>query len=126
VHTARVWLANATVRPDDAVAVSGCVAFAAMPDGCVKAIVCASLDTAKLRSTAAAGSYALSPAWVARTVQVPPATAVTTAPDTVHTGMVWLASVTVRPDDAVAVSGWVAFTDMPEGCVNVIVCAVLR
>jgi hypothetical protein len=56
----------------------------------------------------AAGAYAASPGWSARSVQVPPPTKVTVDPLTVHTEVVALETVTVSPEVAEAVTVYVA------------------
>ena len=59
--------------------------------------------TAKLRDTCDAAFQLASPAWLARIVHVPPPTIVTVVPDTVHTEVVVVENVTVKPDgDALA------------------------
>jgi hypothetical protein len=60
--------------------------------------------TEKLWLTGVAAAQLAFPAWVAWMVQVPAATSVTVLPDTAHTGEVWELKLTVRPDEAVALT----------------------
>ena len=63
------------------------------------------------------------PAWLAVIEQVPAVTIVTIEPDTVQTGVVVEAKLTVSPEEAVAVSAKGAAPKVtPEGAAKVMVC----
>ena len=105
VHTLGVVEAKDTARPDVAVAVSaaGATPKVWLP-GEMKVMVCAAGLTANEPETVGAVAYALSPAWLALTVQVPAPTSVTRLPLIVQTAGVVDANDTARPEVAVAVS----------------------
>jgi hypothetical protein len=92
-------------RPEEAVAVSVIVAF---PKGTSesgpKVTVWLWGATLKLWSTGVAALNPVLPVWEASMVQVPAETSVTVAPETVHTGAVIDLKLTVRPDEAVALT----------------------
>ena len=67
-------------------------------------IVALALATLKLRSTGGAAPYVPLPAWSAWIVQVPAAAMWTVVPATLQTPEVSELKVTVRPDDAVALT----------------------
>ena len=83
-------------------------------------------ETVKLRLTEGAAANTELPAWLATTVQVPPATRVRLLPLTVQTADVLLLKLTGRPELAVATRLLGAWPNTrPLGAVKAIVCAVL-
>jgi hypothetical protein len=70
----------------------------------LKVIVCEPLFTMKLRVTGIAAEKFVFPVWLAVIEQVPGATSVTVAPETVHTLRVGEAKLTERPEPAVALT----------------------
>jgi len=123
VHTAGVVEPKLTVRPEDAVALT---ANGAVPNGWFesvpKAMVWLPFVTWKLWFTAVASAQLVLPPCVAWMVQMPAATSVTVEPDTVQTAGVVEPKLTVKPEDAVALTakgavpnGW--FESVPKAMV---------
>ena len=105
VQKAEVVEAKVTAKPEEAVAlaVKGAEPNARF-ESAPKVMVWLRC-TWKLWLTGVAAAQLALPACFAWTVQVPVATSVTVAPDTVHTAGVVEAKLTARPEDAVAVTG---------------------
>jgi hypothetical protein len=124
-HTAGVFEANDTGRPEVAVAISADVGLPSVwLPGEMNEIVCVPGVTVMEFETGTAGLKFALPAWLALTTQVPVATSVKAVPLTVQTLVVVEANATVRLDVDVATSGagWTPKTWLP-GELNVIVCA---
>jgi hypothetical protein len=126
VHTAGVVEANATVKPEVAVASSGAGAVPRtwLP-GDAKVMVCgiSAAATVKVCVTPCAAAKFWLPDWLALTLQEPVATSVNAVPSTVHTAGVLDANDTGRPEVAVAVSAAGALPSVwLPGEMNEIVC----
>jgi hypothetical protein len=105
LHTLGVVVVKVTPKLDVAVAAQVAVALNLMLVGSqVKFIVWLALVTTIFLVTCGAAKYTLSPAWLAATVQVPVATAVTVLVATLHTLGVALVNVTGNPELAVALA----------------------
>jgi len=105
LHTLGVVVVKVTPKLDVAVAVQVAVALNLMLVGSqVKFIVWLALVTTIFLVTCGAAKYTLSPLWLAATVQVPVATAVTVLVATLHTLGVVLVNVTGNPELAVALA----------------------
>ena len=125
LQTAGVTAWKATAKPELAVALSaaGVVPSVWLP-GEMKEMVWVPRATAKVLDTAVAGWKLLLPAWLAEMVQLPTPSKVKLVPLTLQTAGVVDASVTARPELAVALKA-VGVTPKvcPAGAAKVMLCA---
>src|ERR1035438_6110141 len=105
VHTFVVWELKLTVRPEEAVAltVNGAAPNARF-ESAPKVMVWLACVTWKVWFTGVAAAQLVLPACVAWIVQVPAATSVTVVPETPHTFVVCELKLTVKPEEAVALT----------------------